>query len=87
MLTYIKYGSGPIVWLAFHGIGQDSRCFEPFAGQLTQTHTIYSIDLPFHGESRTANWPAVITSSYWQSLLDTFLTTHAIDRFSVVGFS
>lgn len=87
MLTFIKYGSGPIVWLAFHGIGQDSRCFEPFAQPLAQTHTIYSIDLPFHGAGRTANWPSIITSAYWQSLLETFLIDQAIDRFSVIGFS
>ncbi|MEZ0538251.1 alpha/beta hydrolase [Fibrella arboris] len=87
MLTFIKYGSGPIVWLAFHGIGQDSRCFEPFAKPLASTHTIYSVDLPFHGESRLAGWPSVITSTYWQSLLTEFMARHRIDRFSVVGFS
>lgn len=87
MLTFIKYGSGPIVWLAFHGIGQDSCCFEPFADQLAQTHTIYSIDLPFHGKSRYTNWPAVITSAYWQSLISAFTSAHGISRFSVVGFS
>ncbi len=87
MLTFIKYGSGPIVWLAFHGIGQDSSCFEPFADRLAQTHTIYSIDLPFHGKSRNTNWPVVITSAYWQSLVSAFTSAHGIERFSVVGFS
>ncbi len=76
-----------MVWLAFHGIGQDSGCFEPFADQLAQTHTIYSIDLPFHGQSRYTNWPPVITSAYWQSLIETFTSAHGINRFSVVGFS
>jgi len=87
VFTFIKYGSGPLVWLAFHGIGQDSRCFEPFAEKLAQTHTIYSIDLPFHGQSRFANWPSIITSTYWQSLVAEFTATRNIDRFSVVGFS
>ncbi|HEX9956547.1 MAG TPA: alpha/beta hydrolase [Fibrella sp.] len=87
VLTCIKYGSGPIRWLAFHGIGQDSRCFEPFAAPLAHTHTIYSIELPFHGQSRYTNWPAIITSAYWQSLITSFTSDHGIDRFSVVGFS
>jgi pimeloyl-ACP methyl ester carboxylesterase len=87
VLTFIKYGSGPIVWLAFHGIGQDSSCFDPFAQKLAQTHTIYSIDLPFHGKSRHTNWPAIITIPYWQSLLTDFTAQHQIDRFSVIGFS
>jgi pimeloyl-ACP methyl ester carboxylesterase len=87
VLTFVKYGSGPINWLAFHGIGQDSSCFEPFAEPLAPTHTIYSIELPFHGQSRYANWPPVITSAYWQSLITTFTAEHGIDRFSVVGFS
>jgi pimeloyl-ACP methyl ester carboxylesterase len=75
------------VWLAFHGIGQDSSCFEPFADKLAQTHTIYSIDLPFHGKSRNTNWPAIITSAYWQSLINAFTSAHGINRFSLVGYS
>ena len=87
MLTYIKYGSGPTVWLAFHGIGQDATCFAPFGERLARTHTLYSIDLPFHGQRTPDDWPPVITQSHWQRLLADFLAAHRIDRFSVVGFS
>ena len=92
MLTYIKYGSGPTVWLAFHGIGQNAHCFEPLAHQLTHTHTIYSIELPHHGRSvlkqnQPTNWPAILTNAYWHGLVTLFLATHSINRFSVIGFS
>lgn len=92
-LTYSQYGTGPTVWLALHGIGQDASCFAPFGEQLNQTHTIYSLNLPFHGpespdaEWPDAEWPATITKPYWQRLLADFLSAHQIDRFSVAGFS
>ena len=86
-LSFVKYGTGPIIWLAFHGIGQDAAAMAPFGEHLVQTHTIYSIDLPYHGQNRLADWPISITKSYWQRLLTRFLTKQGIDRFGVVGFS
>lgn len=91
-LQYTKYGTGPTVWLALHGIGQDASCFAPFGERLAQTHTIYSMNLPFHGPQQDADWsdagwPATITKPYWQRLLADFLTAHHIGRFSVAGFS
>lgn len=87
MLSHICYGTGPIIWLAFHGIGQDAAAMAPFGEQRAQTHTIYSIDLPFHGQDRQLQRPVAITKAYWQSLVTDFLVEHHIDRFSVVGFS
>lgn len=92
-LHHIKYGTGPTVWLALHGIGQDASCFAPFGERLAQTHTIYSLNLPFHGTDQLdtewpgTEWPATITKPYWQRLLTDFLSAHQIDRFSVAGFS
>lgn len=89
-LHYIKYGTGPTIWLALHGIGQDASCFAPFGERLAQTQTIYSLNLPFHGpdaDGLDAEWPVTITKPYWQRLLADFLSTHQIDRFSVAGFS
>ena len=59
----------------------------PFGERLAKTHTIYSIDLPYHGQDRQVERPADITKTYWQSLVGGFLTQQGIDRFSVVGFS
>ena len=87
MLAHIRFGNGPVIWLAFHGIGQDAGAMAPFGEQLAETHTIYSIDLPYHGRGRRTGWPADITKSYWQSLVAHFLTEQGIGRFSVAGFS
>ncbi len=87
-LSFVKYGNGPIIWLAFHGIGQAAQAMAPFGEKLARTHTIYSIDLPFHGQDRQTGGPTSdITKTYWQSLVAHFLAQHYIDRFSVVGFS
>jgi pimeloyl-ACP methyl ester carboxylesterase len=92
VLSFIKYGSGPVVWLAFHGIGQDGTCFAPFGERLAHTHTIFSVNLPFHGPADPASnvpdqWPANITKTDWQRLIANFLAQHHIERFSVAGFS
>jgi pimeloyl-ACP methyl ester carboxylesterase len=90
-----------VVWLAFHGIGQDATCFAPFGERLAQTHTIYSMNLPFHGPTDSGSnvpglaesvdapepWPANITKSYWQRLMADFVAQQSIGRFSVAGFS
>ena len=60
------------------------------ARQLAHTHTLYSIELPHHGRSaqnQPVDWPPVLTNAYWQGLITAFLTTHVINRFSVIGFS
>ncbi len=88
MLTGTTYGTGPVIWLAFHGIGQESSCFLPFGEHLPATHTLYSLDLPFHGPYEANDgWPPVITPTYWQTVIADFLAEKKIDRFSVVGFS
>lgn len=85
--SFLKYGTGPVVWLAFHGIGQDAACFAPFGERLTDSRTIYSIELPFHGQNQNTDWPPAITNSDWEMLVARFLLANGIARFSVAGFS
>ena len=91
-LAYRRMGNGPAVLLAFHGIGQDNTCFEPFAQSLAQSFTIFSFDLFYHGHSSCVHGEAytdieLLTKSYWKQLLTAFLHEHEIQRFSVAGFS
>lgn len=85
-LAYHILGNGPKALLAFHGFGQDSNIFRPLQSTIGHQYTVYAIDLFFHGESQ---FPAgqVLTKPIWQRLIDAFLREHAIDRFSVIGFS
>jgi pimeloyl-ACP methyl ester carboxylesterase len=80
------YGNGPKAMLAFHGIGQDHRCFMPLVEVLQDQYTFYLFDLPFHGQS-----PALPTEKLtivdWQSFLEEFLRENNLQKFSVLGFS
>lgn len=85
-LIKVTLGQGSKTILAFHGIGQDHRCFMPLVEVLKGQYTFHLFDLPFHGQS-----PPLATEKLsmgeWQGFLSDFLTENHIDKFSVLGFS
>lgn len=85
-LVSVALGHGPKTLLAFHGIGQDYRCFLPLVEVLKNQYTFYLFDLPFHGQS-----PALasekLTLEAWKAFLEDFLKIHQIENFSLMGFS
>ena len=89
-LHYHKFGHGPAILLAFHGIGQDGvSCFKSFADHLGDRYTIYAFDLYFHGKSiQPSNADfflnnEVITKETWTKLIRDFLLKENISRFDV----
>jgi pimeloyl-ACP methyl ester carboxylesterase len=44
-----RLGSGPKKILAIHGFSRAGSIFEGLARRLGRTHTLYAIDLPYHG--------------------------------------
>ncbi|WP_229254346.1 alpha/beta hydrolase [Dyadobacter sp. NIV53] len=92
-LHFHKLGNGPIILLAFHGIGQDGiSCFKPFSENLGNYYTVYAFDLYFHGksiESSEVNFFSnqVITKKIWAKTIQEFLHKEKISRFDVAGFS
>jgi pimeloyl-ACP methyl ester carboxylesterase len=55
-VAYRRLGRGPRLLIALHGFGDDGRVFEGLAAPLsTENATLYSIDLPFHGQTRWAD--------------------------------
>lgn len=46
-----RLGSGPKPIIALHGFSRNGSIFAPLARRLEQSHTIYAIDLPFHGQT------------------------------------
>jgi pimeloyl-ACP methyl ester carboxylesterase len=86
-LSYIKAGTGPEVILLFHGYGQDHAVFISYAERLTESHTLYMIDLFFHGKSTWDNNEQPLEKSEWKKLIGGILTENQIDSFSVLGFS
>lgn len=90
-LPYHKFGHGPKVLLAFHGIGQDGQsCFAPFEKNLGHIYTIYAFDLFFHGQNvdnESFIHNEFVTKQDWKNCLDAFLAQHQITRFDIAGFS
>jgi pimeloyl-ACP methyl ester carboxylesterase len=80
------YGNGPKVMLAFHGIGQDHRCFLPLVEVLKNQYTFYLFDLPFHGQSPALD-AEKLTMEEWQIFIEDLFKEKNIQKFSVMGFS
>ena len=80
------HGHGPKLMLAFHGIGQDHRCFLPLVEVLKEQYTFYLFDLPFHGQS-PALTDEKLSMEAWKAYIEDVLLEQGIERFSVMGFS
>lgn len=86
LLHFQTIGHGPKPLLAFHGIGQDHRCFLPLVNVLEEQYTCYLFDLPFHGNSPAMDTEK-LSMAEWKALISAFLETHQLQIFSVAGFS
>ncbi|WP_460671372.1 alpha/beta fold hydrolase [Larkinella ripae] len=73
--------------MAFHGIGQDHRAFEPLARALEGRYALYAFDLFFHGANPPEVADDVLTKPAYRDLIQAFLDQHRINRFAVLGFS
>ncbi len=85
-LSYQVFGNGDSKMLAFHGYGQESSVYKTMSLSFPH-HTIYSIDLFFHGKSE---WHEILDSldlQHWQIIIENFITENQIDRFDLLGFS
>lgn len=82
-----KTGKGAEMLLLFHGFGQDHTAFNSLVEELTETFTIYSFDLFFHGKSAWLKDEEPLEKSQWKNLIDEFLRKNNIDKFSTGGFS
>ncbi|MFC5412302.1 alpha/beta hydrolase [Larkinella bovis] len=87
MLPVFKLSNGPLPLLAFHGIGQTHRVFEPLAQALEGRYSVYAFDLFFHGEQPVQGVGDVLTKEAYRALIHAFLQQHQIERFAVLGFS
>lgn len=86
LITYHRWGNGPEVLVAFHGIGQDHRVYQSWAEQLGTLYTLYAFDLPYHGDNTRTSSEA-FSKTEWQTQFKAFLDDQSIEGFSVVGFS
>ena len=72
--------------LCFHGFGQDGRVFKAVAESLTG-YTLFSFDLPFHGETHIEDPSVFMTTRQAHALVQKLVQIKGITRFSVVAYS
>lgn len=85
-LAFQVFGKGEKKLLAFHGYGQESIVFQEVT-KIFPEHTIFSIDLFFHGKSEWKGDLSSLNFSKWKQILENFLAVNQIITFDLVGFS
>jgi pimeloyl-ACP methyl ester carboxylesterase len=86
-LFYTRQGHGPENMLLFHGFGQDHHAFDTWTAALANTHTLYIVDLYYHGQSTWSSPDTPIQKADWRAILELFFAQHPVERFSIAGYS
>ncbi len=79
-------GNGPEIIIAFHGVGQDGEAFLPVVLN-NPKYTLYSFDLPFHGETIIPINSKCISRLQVVELISKLIKITKIKSFSILGFS
>lgn len=87
LLHFSRYGRGEKVLLCFHGYGQSNKDMNVLQEVLKDKYTIYTFDLFYHGESFWHEKEKPLSKEFWIQLVNVFLKSNNIQRFSVAGFS
>lgn len=86
-LHWWRWGNGPKTLLAFHGFGQHGQFYQPLARIMGDTHTIWSFDMFFHGQSVWPDPRKPLNRDFWHRMMGAFLAEFGIDRFELSGYS
>jgi pimeloyl-ACP methyl ester carboxylesterase len=81
------FGKGDTILLAFHGYGQSHTVFEHFSKLIYETHTIWCIDLAFHGENSDINQGFQFDVAYAKELIDKILILTNKSQIGLLGYS
>lgn len=84
-ISYHKFGDGPRTIIAFHGFSFSSTSFSFIAPAFQPEYTIYSFDMPFHGNTVWGSEQAKLDDII--EIIKDFLSTFKIDKFELMGFS
>jgi pimeloyl-ACP methyl ester carboxylesterase len=85
IINYYKYGNGSKALFCLHGYGEDGTSFSFLEKHLANTHTLYAIDFPFHGETKWNEKRPLLPGE----LLDIFnlINSKENNLFSVLAYS
>ncbi len=82
---YITFGNGPRLLVALHGFADRARMFSVLEPALSATHTVYAIDLPWHGQTE---WPHDhIEKKDLLACIQFLMEKEGRDRLELMGFS
>lgn len=87
VIHYSKTGIGSKVMVIFHGFGQDNAAFREFSEMYSQSFTIYSFDLFFHGQSTWGFGENPLEKEFWTLCMKSFFEENRIDRITLLGYS
>jgi len=89
LLEYITFGSGDKPMFAFHGFSNSAEMFRVLEPSLGKKFTIYSFNLPYHGESIVDKETALhgIDTLQLQKYFKNFLWHIHHTYFSLLGYS
>ncbi len=84
-VSYLRFGNGPNLLIAFHGFADRAAIFLPLRNALENKYTIFSIDLPYNGQTE---WK----KNYFSrqdigELIQIILKKEKKDRFALMGYS
>jgi pimeloyl-ACP methyl ester carboxylesterase len=86
-LYFTKTGTGGRTLIAFHGFGQSSQVFAELAASLSDSYTVYLLDIFFHGSSLWELDEQPMEKQFWNRVMKRFLDEQSISTFSLLGFS
>lgn len=87
-LFYRKIGTGKNIIIAFHGFTKDSSDYLLFEDFCKEKHTIYALDLFYHGKTtfQSKKWKS-FTKPQLKEILNDFLLELNVNKFQVLGYS
>lgn len=85
-ISWKVFGNGAKKTLAFHGFGQSAEAFATFSHTFSD-HTIYCMDLPFHGATRVRSKNIPLTPNQIIEIVNNLIKKEHISEFSIIGFS
>jgi pimeloyl-ACP methyl ester carboxylesterase len=86
-LPYSTFGQGSKSLICFHGYDLNKEIFKNLIHQFGEDYTIFSFDLPFHGEAEWEYIDIPIAKNDLSEAVNIFLNKENIHEFSVLGFS
>jgi pimeloyl-ACP methyl ester carboxylesterase len=83
----VVLGKGDNIFLAFHGYGQGYTVFEHFSKLMHESHSIWCIDLAFHGENTGIDAQFQMDAAYVNQLVDEILRLTKKSQIGLLGYS